>query len=117
MLQISHLIGMDGKVFSEMAGLAKGKGGVRSPADLCSLLQRVPCNSGDEQVLMGQVELSVPELVQSVTGSNWHELYYGARAARRSLVPCVVSLSYLLPLFLWNKLLWMVSCHRGRTWS
>lgn len=35
MLQISHLIGVDGKVFSKIAGLARGRRKVRSPADVC----------------------------------------------------------------------------------
>lgn len=82
---------------------------------MCSLVQSVLCNSGDKQILsflMGQGELSVAELVKTATWSNWHELYYSARAAQRSLLPCAVS--FLLPLFLWNKLLWMANYHRGR---
>lgn len=37
-LQISHLTGMDGKVFTEAAGLAKGKSESLSPVCMCVLL-------------------------------------------------------------------------------
>lgn len=50
-LQISHLTGMDGKIFTEAAGLAKGKSESLSPVCMRVLLlvQRVPCNLGDKQ--------------------------------------------------------------------
>jgi len=47
-------------------------------AGVCSLMQRLQCDSGGKQIpslLMGQVELSVPELVKSVMWSDWHGLY------------------------------------------
>lgn len=51
MLHVSHLTGMDGKVFTEAAGLAKGKS--ESPSLVCMrvllLVQNVPCISGDKQ--------------------------------------------------------------------
>lgn len=93
---------------------AKGRRRAGSPAGACvsSLGQSGLCCLSDKQIpsfLMGQVGLSVPELAESVTGSNRHRLFYGARAAQRSLLSCEVSSSCALPLFLWNKLLWMVS--------
>lgn len=115
MLQISHLVGMDaGKAVREIAG--QREGGERQVQQelvhVSSLGQGGLCCLSDKQIpsfLMGQVGLSVPELAESVTGSNRHRLFYGARATQRSLLSCEVSLSCALPLFLWNKLLWMVS--------
>lgn len=115
MLQISHLVGMDaGKAVREIAG--QREGGEREVQQelvhVSSLGQSGLCCLSDKQIpsfLMGQVGLSVPELAESVTGSNRHRLFYGARAAQRSLLSCEVSSSCALPLFLWNKLLWMVS--------
>lgn len=49
-LQISHLTGMDGKVFTEAAGLAKGKSESLSPVCMrVQRVQRVPCILGDKQ--------------------------------------------------------------------
>lgn len=49
MLQISHLIG---KGFIKIAGLAKGRRKVMSPAGVCMcvLVQSVLCHSGDRQI-------------------------------------------------------------------
>lgn len=79
---------------------------------MSSLGQSGLCSLSDKKIpsfLMGQAGLSVPELAESVTGSNRHRLFYGARATQQSLLSCAESLSCPLPLFLWNKLLWMVS--------
>lgn len=58
--------------------------------------QSGPCSPSDKQIpsfLRAQVGLSVPELAESVTGSNRHRLFYGVRAAQLSLLSGVGSLS------------------------
>lgn len=50
------------------------------------------CSLSDKQIpssLMAQAGLSVPGLFESVTGSNSHRLFHGARAAPRS-VPAIL---------------------------
>lgn len=112
MLQISHLVGMDaGKAVSETAGQREGgeQELLQELGCVSSLGQSGLCRLSDKQIpsfLMAQVGLSVPELAESVMGSNRQRLFY---AAQRSLLSCVGSLGCPLPLFLWNKLLWMVS--------
>lgn len=107
-----------------------GKLSVREPGKELEVLQELACVSSpgqsglcslsDKQIpslLMAQAGLSVPELAGSVTGSNRHRLFHGAKAALPSLLSCVGSLSWALPLFPWNELLWVVSWHRGRPWA